>query len=144
MTTAISSSERWFSAPPVGAGCGRRWLIALIVLLLATLVGAPARAAVPMCSEDGRTVAAPPIILPWRGLTLDAPVPCPQPDNLLLVKSLPDQRAPSSAPTPAPLRAVPVRPLDIPAAPALREPLITADHPTSLELVNTVYRPPRD
>src|SRR5690242_1437280 len=57
MTTVISSSVRWFSAPPVGAACGRRWLVALIVLLLATLVGAPARAAVPMCSEDGRTVA---------------------------------------------------------------------------------------
>jgi hypothetical protein len=143
MTAAISSSTRHLSALP--SAVARRWALALIVLSVALTTSAPARAAVPMCSDDGRSVAAPPIILPWRVLTLDAPKPCPPSDMLVLFGSLPaeQQRGPSSPPTPEPLRAVPVRVSDLPSPPASREPLISLDRPTCLELVTSVYRPPR-
>jgi len=143
MTAAISSSTRRFSALP--SAVARRSMLALVVLAVALMSSAPARAAVPMCSDDGRSVVAPPIILPWRVLTLEAPKPCPPSDMLVLFGSVPaeQQRGPSSPPTPEPLRAVPVRACDLPAPPASREPLTSLDRPTSLELVTGVYRPPR-
>jgi hypothetical protein len=143
MTATFSSSTPRFSALP--SVVARRWVLTLVVLAVALVSSAPARAAVPMCSEDGRSVVAPPIILPWRVLTLDAPKPCPPSDMLVLFGSVPteQQRGPSSPPTPEPLRAVPVRACDLPAPPAAREPLISLDRPASFELVTGVYRPPR-
>lgn len=126
------------------SGMFRRGVVALATLLVLMLLPAAAHAAVPMCSEDGRTVAAPPIILPWRQLTLDAPKPCQQPDNPLL-RTMPDrqQNAPSSPPSPAPLRAMPARPVDVAPPAGVREPIDAASSPPSFHLVASIYRPPR-
>jgi hypothetical protein len=59
------------------ASCFGCWLSRVLLTLLILLVGGEARAAVPMCSEDGRTIAAPPIGTPTRDLVLEAgPLPC--------------------------------------------------------------------
>jgi hypothetical protein len=142
MQHAIRAVPRWFPALPRAASAKR--LALLVVVALATLVSAPAKAAVPMCSDDGRSVVAPPILLPWRMQTLEAPPPCPQPDNVF-ARSLPsqEQHAPTSTPTPAAPRAVPVRAGEL-ASPlrvrALASPLVT---PRGFDLLHGVYRPPR-
>ena len=137
-------SLRSWAAPSARARRLRRVLFGVLALALFSIVSSPARAAVPMCSSDGRTVAAPPVILPWRELKLEAGVPCQQVDNPLL-RAMPDQprQAPSSPPVPAPLRAMPVRTLELAQPPTLREPIETAHRPVSFHLANTVYRPPR-
>ena len=116
----------------------------VLAFALATLVSTQARAAVPMCSNDGRSVIAPPIVMPWRMLTLDAPKPCPQADSLL-VQFLPEQqrRAPSEPPAPAPLRAVPLRTSELAAPARTRRPSVSPEIPTSRELGCSLYRPPR-
>src|SRR5688572_9083647 len=83
-----------------------RVLLVLAAALVTLLSTSSARAAVPMCSEDGRTIAAPPIMAPNRGLVLDAPRPCP-PQGSVLVRSVPSD--PGGQPTPpsdGPIRAV--------------------------------------
>jgi len=122
----------------------RRGVVALLALVIVMLLPAGAHAAVPMCSADGRTVAAPPTILPWRQLKLEAPKPCQQPDNAL-VGAMPEQqpKSPSSAPAPAPLRAMPVRALDVPRPPGVRERVVGKSSPSRFLLVESIYRPPR-
>ena len=142
MPHALRAVPRWFSALPRAATAKR--LALLVVVAVATLVSAPAKAAVPMCSDDGRSVVAPPILLPWRMQTLDAPPPCPQPDNAS-ARSLPghEQHGPSSPPTPAAPRAVPTRPGELASALRARglAPPLVAPH--GFDLLDSVYRPPR-
>lgn len=133
---------RWLPALPRAAAAKRFAL--LVAVALATLVSAPARAAVPMCSNDGRSVVAPPIVFPWRMQTLEAPASCPQTDNTFF-RSLPGEqnRAPSSAPTPEAPRAVPIRTGELASplrARALALPLVV---PRGFDLIATLYRPPR-
>jgi hypothetical protein len=144
MTTALSHAPRSGAALPRRVARARRLALVLLALALGALVSAPANAAVPMCSEDGQTIAAPPSILPWRMLELQAPVPCPEVDEGLLM-STPEQqpRSPSSPTAPAPLRAVPVRGGELPEPSSTREPIFSLDQPKGDELVSTVYRPPR-
>jgi hypothetical protein len=144
MPTATSPTPRLIRARPRPLAEARRWAFVLVALALAALVSSPAQAAVPMCGEDGQTVAAPPMILPWRMLKLEAPAPCP-PESHTFALSFADHqpRGPSSPPAPAPLRAVPIRASDLPEPPATREPIFSLDQPKGCELVSTVYRPPR-
>jgi hypothetical protein len=144
MPTATSPAARSLDAPLGRVARVQRFAFALVVLALATVVSPRAHAAVPMCGEHAQTVAAPPMILPWRKLTLEAPAPCPQQSDFLAL-SVPESqpRGPSSPPAPAPLRAVPVRTSELPEPPALREPIVSLDQPKGCELVSTVYRPPR-
>ena len=122
----------------------KRLVLLFIAVAVATLVSAPARAAVPMCSNDGRSVIAPPIVFPWRVQTLDAPAPCPQPDNAVS-RSLPgqEQHAPSNPTAPVAPRAVPVRHGELAAPLRVRSLQATPAAPRGLELVDTLYRPPR-
>jgi hypothetical protein len=144
----MSSMSR--QSPPVAAGTSRRFararrlLQALFVLLFGVLATSNAEAAVvPMCSEDGRSIVAPPITVPSRGLVLEAPRPCPQPDSLL-VGSLP--RDPGGQPTPpseGPLRVVPLGPVDLPLPYVGRRSSSDASMSTGLELIGSIDRPPR-
>ena len=124
----------------------RRALKPLVVLAfaLATLVSTQARAAVPMCGNDGSSVAAPPIVMPWRMIALDAPAPCPHADPFLVL-SLPEHqpRSPSVPTAPAPLKALPLRGGDLARPPYLLLRIEAPGAPTSLELVASLYRPPR-
>jgi hypothetical protein len=149
MTTAIRSVPRWFRVRP-RLGSARRLGVLLVAIAVATLVSPSARAgagnrnAVPMCSSDGRSVIAPPIVLPFHLVTLEAPAPCPHSDGLLALSIADDhQRAPSNPPAPDAPRAVPVRAGDLasPEAARLRE--ACDDSFAGRELVHDLYRPPR-
>ena len=144
MRTERRSVRRRFAALAAPGGLFRRGVVGLVALVVVMLLPAGARASVPMCSTDGRTVAAPPIILPWRQLTLEAPTPCQQSENVLL-RAMPDQqqRSPSSAPTPAPLRAMPVRALDVAPQSGVRALVAREPRPPFILLVDCIYRPPR-
>ena len=135
---------RSWAAPFARTRRARRVLFGALALALFSIVSSPAHAAVPMCSSDGRTVAAPPMILPWRELKLEAGTPCQQPENPLL-RVMPEQQrqAPSSAPVPAPLRAMPARAIDVPPPSSMRLSIEAWPAPPSFYLANTVYRPPR-
>jgi hypothetical protein len=135
---------RSWAAPIARTRTARRMLFGVLALALFSVVSRPAHAAVPMCSSDGRSVIAPPMILPWRELKLEAGVPCQQPDNPLL-RVMPEQRqkSPSSAPVSAPLRAMPARAIDVPPPAGVRERIEAAPTPTNFYLNNSIYRPPR-
>jgi hypothetical protein len=122
---------------------GASRLVAALIVLAALLIGARAQAAVPMCSEDGRTVAAPPIGTAVRGLVLEASLPCAK-ASPLATRSLPaEPNAPAATPSPSPLRAVPVSFVGV--ARAASEVLaITVDVPVlPLGIGRTIERPPR-
>lgn len=135
---------RSWAAPFARTRRARRVLFGALALALFSIVSSPAHAAVPMCSSDGRSVAAPPMILPWRELKLEAGTPCQQPENPLL-RVMPEQQrqAPSTAPLPPPLRAMPARAIDVPPSPGLRLRIEALPVPPSFYLANSVYRPPR-
>jgi hypothetical protein len=121
----------------------QRLLPALLVLLFAVLAAPNARASVPMCSGDGRSIVAPPIMGPNRGLVLEAPRPCPKPDTTL-TRAVP--RDPGGQPTPpsdGPLRAVPVSAEDLPRLYLERRSGDHAARSTGLELGRSIERPPR-
>ncbi|HEV8548161.1 MAG TPA: hypothetical protein VGQ57_04015 [Polyangiaceae bacterium] len=143
MTLATTHFCRWFLASHSGRGV-ERVVLALIASLVVVLTPSPAHAAAPMCSSDGRSVVAPPSILPWRQQTLEAPTPCPLPENQLL-RSMPEeqQRAPSSAPSPAPLRAMPVRPVELSSPKTARTAILDGTRPVGVPRVSVIYRPPR-
>ena len=119
-------------------------LFGALALALFSIVSSPAHAAVPMCSSDGRSVVAPPMILPWRELKLEAGAPCQQPENPLL-RVMPEQQrqAPSSAPVAAPLRAMPARAIDVPLPSSVRQHIEASPAPASFYLTSSIYRPPR-
>jgi hypothetical protein len=106
---------------------------------------AAGRTPVPMCSSDGRSVIAPPIILPFRLITLEAPPPCPHSDGLFVQSSLADdhQRTPSNPPAPDAPRAVPVRGTDLARPKVQRVAVSSSANFAGRELVADLYRPPR-
>ena len=131
-------------------GSVRRLGVLLVAVSLVSLFSASARAAVsshnavPMCSSDGRSVIAPPIVLPWRMLTLEAPPPCPQADDTLFQSATEHHPpAPSKSPAPEAPRAVPVRGAELARPAAARAPITALAPPASRELRGTLYRPPR-
>jgi hypothetical protein len=96
-----------------------------------------------MCSEDGRSIIAPPIMAPNRGLVLEVPRPCPQPVSVL-ERSMP--RDPGGQPIPlreGPIRAVPLVPGDLPRPYLGRRATDQAASSTGLELCSSIERPPR-
>jgi len=115
-----------------------------LVLVFALLASTRAEAAVvPMCSSDGRSVIAPPIMVPNRGLVLEAPHPCPQPERALM-RSMP--RDPGGQPTPpsdGPIRALPIVPPDLPVPYVGRRTHHDDAGSMGLELVCSIERPPR-
>jgi len=144
MPPASPLASSRFSARRARDGLFRHGVLVLAALVVSLLVPTRAHAAVPMCSSDGRTVAAPPIILPWRQLTLEAPKPCQQPDNPLL-RAMPDQhqKTPSSAPTFTPIRAMPTRAVALARPSGMRQRILAASRPPSFILVASIDRPPR-
>jgi hypothetical protein len=127
----------------IGSGRGLSRLLSMLLVLAAVLVAADARAAVPMCSEDGRTIAAPPIGWVGRGLVLEAPPPCPK-TSPLATRSLPSEPgAPLATHVPSPLRAVPVAFTGV-ATPASERLAVTTETPAlSAGAARTIDRPPR-
>ena len=118
-------------------------LISALVVLAAVLLGADAHAAVPMCSEDGRTIAAPPTGTAVRGLVLEATAPCTK-ASPLASRSLPvEPNAPVATPAPSPLRAVPVSFIGVARAASERL-AVTLDAPVlRTGIGRTIERPPR-
>lgn len=116
----------------------------MLVMLATVLLAAEAGAAVPMCSEDGRTIAAPPTGTAVRGLVLEAPPPCPNKASPLATRSLPaEPGAPIATPAPSPLRALPVWFAGVPRASSVRLP-VGADAPAlPTGFLRTIERPPR-
>jgi hypothetical protein len=118
-------------------------LFSALLVLAALLVGADAQAAVPMCSEDGRTIAAPPTGTSVPGLVLEASVPCKKVSPLASRSLPPEPGAPSATPAPGPIRAVPVSFVGIARAAGERL-AVTADTPVlPMGIGRTIDRPPR-
>lgn len=150
MTTAMPHAASRFRVR-THFGAVRRLGLLLVAVSLVSLFSANARAAVssrnavPMCSSDGRSVIAPPIILPWRMLTLEAPPPpCPELDGTLFQSVVEHQQpSPPKPPAPEAPRAAPVRGAELARPAAQRLSLSTPAPPMSRELVDSLYRPPR-
>jgi hypothetical protein len=144
MPPAFPFAPSRFAAQRARGGLFRHGVLVLAALVVSLLVPTRAHAAVPMCSNDGRSVAAPPIILPWRQLTLEAPKPCQQSENPLL-RAMPEQqqRTPTSAPTFAPIRAMPTRAFALAHPSRIRARIVAASSPPSVVLIASIYRPPR-
>jgi hypothetical protein len=115
----------------------------LLVLVFGVLAAPDARASVPMCSGDGRSVIAPPTLMPGRGLVLEAPRPCPQPEPAL-VRGVPhDPGGQPAPPSDGPMRALPVAAAPLPLPHATRGRHDHAARSTGLELISAIERPPR-
>jgi hypothetical protein len=118
-------------------------LPALLVLVFGVLAAPSARAAVPMCSDDGRSIVAPPIMAPNRGRVLEAPRPCPKPESVLVRANPPDPGGQPTPPSDAPIRAVPVTASDLPRPYLKLSGTADAQRSTGLELARSFERPPR-
>jgi hypothetical protein len=118
-------------------------LFSALLVLAAVLVTAQAHAAVPMCSEDGRTIAAPPTGTAVPGLVLEASAPCEK-VSPLASRSLPaEPGAPTATPVPSPIRAVPVSFVGVARAASERL-SVAADTPVlPAGAGRTIDRPPR-
>jgi hypothetical protein len=117
-----------------------------IVIAAVVLLGArTASAAVPMCSDDGRTVAAPPIGMPVNDRVLKYDAPCPELVRLLLDAPLHDSHKPrpvAERVDDAP-RGVLVRVPSL-VAPAGVRVLVDFDRPIAVRGVTaSIDRPPR-
>lgn len=127
----------------VGPRSGLFRLFYALVALATLLFAVDARASVPMCSEDGRTIAAPPIGTAARGLVLEASAPCPK-SSPLATRSLPGRpSAPVATNTPAPPRAVPVCFGGVAHAASERLALTTETSTPPGGVHRTIDRPPR-
>jgi hypothetical protein len=127
----------------IGARRGLSKVFSALLVLAALLVGAEARAAVPMCSQDGRTIAAPPIGWAARGLVLEAPPPCPK-ASPLATRSLPSEpSAPGATDAPCVLRVVPVGFTGVAAPASARLAVETEILALPRGAVRTIDRPPR-
>jgi hypothetical protein len=120
-----------------------RLLHATLVALALFAFGSQANAAVPMCSDDGRTIAAPPIMRPSSGRVLESRGDCERLRALLTRSNPGDQQRGSLQAGDAPLRAVPARAV-VPAAPRVVRLVIASElgrarPATTLD----VFRPPR-
>ncbi|HEY3499974.1 MAG TPA: hypothetical protein VGK73_35035 [Polyangiaceae bacterium] len=127
------------------ARCGlvERMFVALVIAVVTLLATGTARAAVPMCSGDGRTIAAPPIMAPNRGLVLEAPRPCPKQETVLVGSMPSDPGGQPAPPSSGPIRAVPVTPADLPLPCVGRAARDSASISKGLELISSIERPPR-
>jgi hypothetical protein len=120
-----------------------RVLFATLVAMALFAIGAPASAAVPMCSEDGRTVAAPPIMRPSSGRVLESKGDCDRLRALLTRTHQGDHRNGSIEAGDAPLRAVPAR-VALPAVPRVARLSVTVDIGRALPATDDdLFRPPR-
>lgn len=121
-----------------------RLLHAALVALSLLVAGSNARAAAPMCSEDGRTVAAPPIMRPSSGRVLESRGDCERLRALLTGSNHgSDGRGGPLQASDAPLRAVPARAV-VPTAPRLARLGVTSDPGTPRPAAaDDVFRPPR-
>lgn len=121
-----------------------RLFFATLVAMALFSLGSTASAAVPMCSEDGRTIAAPPIMRANPGRMLESRGDCERLRELL-TNSNPGNHhggSPLEA-ADAPLRAVPPR-ASVPAAPCLARLDVTTDDARARPgAVLDVFRPPR-
>jgi hypothetical protein len=116
-----------------------RVLFATLVAMALFAIGAPASAAVPMCSEDGRTVAAP----PSSGRVLESKGDCDRLRALLTRTHQGDHRNGSIEAGDAPLRAVPAR-VALPAVPRVARLSVTVDIGRALPATDDdLFRPPR-
>lgn len=120
-------------------------LLPVVIATMVLLAARTASAAVPMCSEDGRTVAAPPILMPSKDRVLKHDAACPEVLRLLLDAPVRENHKPRPATErvdDAP-RGVPARVIDLPAPSSLRVPL-DFDPPNAARDVKTsIDRPPR-
>ena len=137
------SSPRLVRTHPLLAKASMRLLHAMLVVLATLTVGTGARAAVPLCSDDGRSMVAPPIVKPGSGRAIESAEDCER-LRALLGHSTPgdNQRNPIELGD-APLRAVPVRG-ELPAPPHLGRLDVETDTPRARPaLIDGVFRPPR-
>lgn len=120
-------------------------LLPIVIAAMVLLGARTASAAVPMCSEDGRTVAAPPSAMPVKGHELKYVAPCPELVRLLLDAPLHDSHKPRPATErvdDAP-RGVPGRLPSLVAPSGTRVP-VDFDRPIAARGVMTsIDRPPR-
>jgi hypothetical protein len=117
-----------------------------LIFAFATLLGLSrsAHAAVPMCSSDGRSIAAPPIMVPGRNLVLEAPPTCPPTSGTLLVRALPnDPGGQPTIPLESPLRVIPVFARALPRPHAGRMLIEFTTLPAGSPATDGIYRPPR-
>jgi hypothetical protein len=121
-----------------------RLLIATFVAVATFAFGAPASAAVPMCSHDGRSIAAPPIMRPKSGLVLESRGDCERLRALLTQSNHgEDGRGSPLQASDAPLRAVPAHGA-IPTTPRLERLDVTDDAgEVRAAIVIDLFRPPR-
>jgi hypothetical protein len=120
-----------------------RLLLAMLVVLATLTVGTGARAAVPLCSEDGRSMVAPSIVKPSSGRAIESAEDCER-LRALLDGSRPgdNQRNPIEL-SDAPLRALPVR-MELPAAPHLERLDVETDARRARPaLIDGLFRPPK-
>jgi hypothetical protein len=121
-----------------------RLLHATFVALALFAVGPKVNAAVPMCSQDGRTIAAPPIMRPTEGRVLESRGDCERLRALLTHSNHGDDgRGSPVQGGDAPLRAVPARAF-VPTAPRLvRLGVANDDGRARPAAADDVFRPPR-
>jgi hypothetical protein len=137
------SSRRFVRTQPLLARASMRLLHAMLVVLATLTVGTGARAAVPLCSDDGRSMVAPPIVKPGSGRAIESAEDCER-LRALLGHSKPgdNQRNPVEFGD-APLRAVPVR-VELPAPPHLARLDVETDALRARPaLLDSLFRPPR-
>jgi hypothetical protein len=121
-----------------------RLLLATFVALATFAFGLPASAAVPMCSEDGRSIAAPPIMRPKSGLVLESRGDCERLRALLTQSNHGENgRGTLVQASDAPLRAVPTYGV-VPTTPFLERLDVTdAAGEARSAIVLDPFRPPR-
>ena len=122
----------------------QRLFHAALVAFALLVAGSRAHAAVPMCSEDGRTVAAPPIMRPSSGRVLESRGDCERLRALLTGSNHgSDGRGSPLQASDAPLRAVPARAV-VPTAPRLERLAVPIDRVGARPAAtDDVFRPPR-
>jgi hypothetical protein len=116
---------------------------ATLVALALLVVGGRANAAVPMCSEDGRTVAAPPIMRPGKVRVLESQGDCERLRLLLTRSNQGNHQGGALELGDTPPRAVPQMTV-MPSAPRLAR-VAVESHPLAVRTATAddVFRPPR-
>lgn len=124
---------------------GSAKLLPIVIAAMVLLGARTASAAVPMCSEDGRSLAAPPILMPSKDRVLKHDAPCAEVLRLLLDAPVRDDQKPRPVTervddTP---RGVLARVLSLPPPSGMRVSL-DADRPIAARDAKTsIDRPPR-
>lgn len=120
-------------------------LLPIVIAAMVLLAPRSASAAVPMCSDDGRSVDAPPIMMPSKDRVLKYDAPCPEAVRLLLDAPAPDNQRPrpvTERVDDAP-RGVLVRVPSLPPPSSARV-AIDFEHPIAAQgVTSSIDRPPR-